>query len=50
MGMIKEILIDTSMDSLKMLPYLFAAFVLLEILEQYSGAFTQRVPDRKSVV
>lgn len=43
MDMITEILIDTSMDSLKMLPYLFAAFVLLEILEQYSGAFTQRV-------
>lgn len=41
--MIKEVLIDTGMDSLKMLPYLFAAFVLIEVLEQYSGAFTKRI-------
>ena len=27
MSMMKEILIDTGMDSVKMLPYLFAAFV-----------------------
>ena len=29
----KDILIDTSLDVLKMLPYLFAAFVLIEVLE-----------------
>lgn len=43
MDMIKEILVDTSMDCLKMLPYLFVAFVLIEALEQYSGEFTKRV-------
>lgn len=43
MDMIKEILIDTGIDSLKMLPYLFAAFVLIEVLEQYSGAYTEKI-------
>ncbi len=43
MDMIKEILIDTGIDSLKMLPYLFAAFVLIEVLEQYSGACTEKI-------
>ncbi len=43
MDMIKEVLIDTGMDSLKMLPYLFAAFVLIELLEQYSGAYTREL-------
>ena len=41
--MMKEILIDTSLDVLKMLPYLFAAFVLIEVLEKYSGAFTEKI-------
>ena len=39
----KEILIDTSLDVLKMLPYLFAAFMLIEVLEKYSGAFTEKI-------
>lgn len=43
MNMIKEILIDTGIDSLKMLPYLFAAFMLIEALEQYSGAYTEKI-------
>ncbi len=43
MDMIKEILMDTGIDSLKMLPYLFAAFVLIEVLEQYSGACTEKI-------
>lgn len=43
MEMLKEILMDTSIDCLKMLPYLFAAFVLLEVLEQYSGIFTGKL-------
>lgn len=43
MDMIKEILIDTGIDSLKMLPYLFVAFVLIEVLERYSGAFTEKI-------
>ena len=41
--MMKEILIDTGMDSVKMLPYLFAAFVLIEVLEQYSGTFAGKL-------
>ena len=41
--MIIDILADTSMDCLKMLPYLFAAFLLIEVLERYSGAFTEKV-------
>ncbi len=41
--MMKEILIDTSLDVLKMLPYLFAAFMLIEVLEKYSGAFTEKI-------
>lgn len=41
--MIIDILADTSTDCLKMLPYLFAAFLLLEALEQYSNTFTEKV-------
>lgn len=41
--MMRDILADTGMDCLKMLPYLFAAFVLLEALEQYSNTFTEKV-------
>lgn len=41
--MIEEILIDTGIDSLKMLPYLFVAFVLIEVLERYSGALTEKI-------
>lgn len=40
--MIGDILADTSIDCLKMLPYLFLAFVLIEALERYSGAFTEK--------
>lgn len=43
MEMLKEILMDTGMDCLKMLPYLFAAFMLIEALEQYSGTFARKV-------
>ena len=43
MDMIKEILIDTGADSLRMLPYLFAAFIVIEALEQYSGVYTEKI-------
>lgn len=43
MEMLKEILIDTGIDSLKMLPYLFAAFILIEALERYSGVYTEKI-------
>ena len=42
MEMMKDILTDTGMDVLKMLPYLFAAFVLIEALERYSGTYAKR--------
>lgn len=41
--MIGDILADTSMDCLKMLPYLFVAFILIEAFEQYSGTFTKKM-------
>lgn len=41
--MIGEILADAGMDCLKMLPYLFAAFVLIESFERYSGTFTKKM-------
>ena len=43
MEMMKDILTDTGMDVLKILPYLFAAFVLIEALERYSGTYAKRV-------
>ena len=32
-----EIVIETCLDSIKMLPFLFFAFLLIEFLEYYSG-------------
>ncbi len=43
MEILKEVLRDTSIDCLKMLPYLFVAFVLIELLEKYSGEFTKKM-------
>lgn len=37
MEFIKDIILDTGADCLKMLPFLFAAFLLIEALEHYSG-------------
>ena len=39
MEFITDILLDTTLDSLRMLPFLFVAFLLLEALEHYSTAF-----------
>lgn len=38
-----EILIETCMDSIKMLPFLFLAFLLIEFLECYSGKMTENL-------
>lgn len=43
MDLLKDILIDTSMDCIKMLPFLFAAFLILEALEHYSGDYTNKM-------
>lgn len=34
---------DACVDSIRMLPFLFAAFLLLELLEQYSGSYISRI-------
>ena len=35
--MLLEVLADTLLDCIKMLPFLLAAFFILELLEHYSG-------------
>lgn len=42
MELLEHILLHTAQDSLRMLPFLFAAFLLLEGLEHYSSAWIRR--------
>lgn len=42
MEFIEHILLHTATDSLRMLPFLFAAFLLLEGLEHYSGSWIRK--------
>lgn len=46
MELLKDIILDTSLDCIKMLPFLFAAFLLIEALEHYSGNWAQRVLEK----
>ena len=46
MDLMLDIIIDTVLDCLKMLPFLMAAFLLVEMLEQYSGNFVGRLFQR----
>lgn len=39
MELIYDVFLDTILDALKMLPFLFAAFLLIEVLEHYSTTF-----------
>lgn len=41
--MLLDILMDTVLDSVKMLPFLLAAFLLMEWLEKYSGDYMNRM-------
>lgn len=41
--MIADVLMDTVLDSVKMLPFLLAAFLLMEWLEKYSGEYMNRL-------
>ena len=43
MELLSDIILDTVLDCLKMLPFLFAAFLLIEALEHYSGNLAGRV-------
>lgn len=43
MELIVDVLMDAFLDCLKMLPFLFAAFLLIEALEHYSTAFTEKM-------
>ena len=42
MELLLDIILDTVLDCLKMLPFLFIAFLLIETLEHYSGNLTGR--------
>ena len=37
MEMLLDVIIDTCLDCLKMLPFLFVAFLMIEALEHYSS-------------
>lgn len=43
MDFLKNIIVDTVLDSVGMLPFLFGAFLLLEALEHYSSTFVTRI-------
>ena len=42
MKMLVDAIVDTTFDCLKMLPFLFVAFILIEALEHYSSDFTAK--------
>lgn len=42
MEMLADVILDTTFDCLKMLPFLFVAFILIEALEHYSSDFTAK--------
>ncbi len=46
MNIFSDVLLDTILDSVRMLPFLFAAFLLLEALEHYSTAFVNKTLGR----
>lgn len=43
MEMFSDILLDAAIDCVKMLPFLFLAFLLIEALEHYSSDFTKKL-------
>ena len=43
MEMLLDVIIDTCLDCLKMLPFLFVAFLMIEALEHYSREFTAKL-------
>ena len=43
MNLFIDVLMDAAIDSIRMLPFLFAAFCFLEAMERHAGHFSQRV-------
>ncbi len=43
MELLADMILDTVLDCLKMLPFLFAAFLLIESLEHYSGNLVSKI-------
>ena len=43
MEMLVDVLLDAAIDCVKMLPFLFVAFLLIEALEHYSSDFTKKL-------
>ena len=43
MELLKDIILDTSLDCLKMLPFLFVAVLVIEALEHYSGNWAKKI-------
>ena len=50
MEMFIDILLDAAIDCVKMLPFLFLAFLLIEALEHYSSDFTKKLIDRPAIL
>ena len=43
MEMLIDVFTDAAIDCIKMLPFLFLAFLLIEALEHYSSDFTKKL-------
>ena len=43
MEMLIDVFTDAALDCIKMLPFLFLAFLLIEALEHYSSDFTKKL-------
>lgn len=49
MELLKDIILDTSLDCLKMLPFLFVAFLVIEAWEHYSGNLGKKALERVGI-
>ena len=44
--MLREVILDTLLDSARLLPFLFVAYLAIELLEHYAGDRTDRLMQR----
>ena len=49
MELLRDIILDTSLDCLKMLPFLFVAFLVIEAWEHYSGNLGKKALERVGI-